>query len=65
MSTPDTDPDDWEKLKKGNGYKHKKTNWIAKKGPPHGGEHWDVSPPDGRGHADVAPEGKVIRGFRY
>ncbi len=65
VSTPDTDPDDWEKLKKGNGYKHKKTNWTAKKGPPHGGEHWDVSPPDGRGHADVAPEGKVIRGFRY
>lgn len=33
VSTPDTDPDDWEKLKKGNGYKHKKTNWTAKKAP--------------------------------
>lgn len=35
------------------------------KGAPHGGEHWDVSPPDGRGHADISPEGKIIRGFRY
>ncbi len=65
VSTPDTNPDDWEKLKKESGYKHKKTGWTAKKGPPHGSEHWDVSPPNGRGHADVAPDGKVIRGFRY
>ena len=65
MSTPNMDPDDWEKLKNGQGYKHKKSGWTAKKGPPHGGEHWDVSPPNGKGHADIALDGKVIRGFRH
>lgn len=31
--TPDTDPDDWEKLKKGNGYKHKKRIGQQKRSP--------------------------------
>lgn len=65
VSNPDSNPDDWRKIKNGKSYQHKKSRWIAQKGAPHGGEHWDISPPNGRGHADVAPNGKVIRGFRY
>ena len=65
VSNPDSNPDDWRKIKNGKSYQHKKSRWIAQKGAPHGGEHWDISSPNGRGHADVAPNGKVIRGFRY
>lgn len=63
MSTPNMDPDDWEKLKNDQGYKHKKTNWRAKKDPSqHGGEHWDMSPPKGKGHINVGMDGKIFGG---
>lgn len=66
VKTPDTHPDEFIKDNGSPSYTHKETGWKEEphKGQqPHGGPHWDVSPPTAkRGHINVAPDGKIFGG---
>ena len=57
--TPDNNPEDFTKLKNGQGYKEKKTGHIWKKDQLHK-DHWDVSDSKGRKVKEVDYEGRQI-----
>lgn len=63
VSTPDTHPEEWTKVKKkSNVYTNKKTKWKAQLDTGHRGRHWDMSPKDGKSgdYHNVSPDGRIL-----
>lgn len=48
VKTPDTHPDEFEKIKGTDKYMHKKTKWEFKKDRLHNRDHWDARPRNGK-----------------
>lgn len=64
VKTPDTHPNEFDKIKGSNRYRHKKTGWEFKidKSGHNGGPHWDARPGNGKtgDYKNISLEGDIL-----